>query len=72
MLPCDSTLKISSRNGFPKTFFGEKRIMSVTYVKFVKLPYKVSDETGGKIAEQTCFYGFRVVFNGESDGAIFR
>jgi hypothetical protein len=30
-------------------------IMSVTYVKFVKLPYKLSDETGGKITEQTCF-----------------
>ena len=38
----------------PKTFL-KKIIMSVTYVKFVKLPYKLSDETGGKLTEQTCF-----------------
>ena len=52
MLPCNSTLKISSR--VPENFL-KKLLMSVTYVKFVKLPYKVSDETGGKITEQTCF-----------------
>ena len=42
----------SSRNGFSKLF---ENIMFVTYVKFEKSPYKASDETGGKITEQTCF-----------------
>ena len=32
--------------------FLKKIIMSVTYVKFGKLPYMVSNETGGKIHEQ--------------------
>ena len=39
MSPFDSTLETSIRNDLP-TFF-EKIIMSVTYVKFVKLPYIV-------------------------------
>ena len=38
----------------PRNFL-KKLIMSVTYVKFVKLPYNVSDETGGKLTKQTCF-----------------
>ena len=34
---------------------GGRDLWDSHYVKFVKLPYMVSDETGGKILEQTCF-----------------